>query len=274
MSLVIDQSRSIQPVSLIRAASSADGGCGALDDANKLLARGLETYLSGLTGMRTSVHVSATETLADHGANANRAFRWSAELHPVQFSVGRVGVAQLVDCFYGGGGEPVAPDRPLSTSENRFLDRLAHAVAPLFQAAWKASASFEPTVVSAGAEAPKSTKIVFEVTCGHWSPFAVAFSYAPDTLIALTASAKSDLPGEAEAGEWEQALTALVLAVPFPVRTILAEPEVPIFQLSRLAVGDVLPIRLLPQTDLSVAGIRVARGTVGDHDGRAAFRLD
>jgi flagellar motor switch protein FliM len=73
---------------------------------------------------------------------------------------------------------------------------------------------------------------------------------------------------------WNQDLTALVLTVPFPVRTILAEPEVAISQLSRLAVGDVLSIRLPPQMDLSVGGIRIAKGTVGDHEGRAAFRLD
>lgn len=203
-----------------------------------------------------------------------RAFGWDREVHPVEFGIGRVAIAQLVDCFYGGLGAPVAQDKKLSTSEERFLDRMAEAIASLFGAAWKASASIKPEVVAASEEKPGSTKTEFSVACGEWAPFLISFSYAPSALAFLTASSTTEGMNAEEAALWEQTLTALVLTVPFPVRTILAEPTVPISQLSRLAVGDVLPVRLLPQMDLTVAGVRIAKGTVGDHDGRAAFRLD
>jgi flagellar motor switch protein FliM len=205
-----------------------------------------------------------------------RALGWDPTVDAVELRLARGALAQLVDRFYGGDGNGAHEAKALSASEDRFFDRLAKSVAPLLGAAWRRFRSIEPKLLSSvGAPVPTMVQTL-SVACGDWAPFELKFSYPVATLDWLTATVhgNQDAGEEAARGSWSQDLTALVLTVPFPVRTILAEPEVAISQLSRLAVGDVLSIRVPPQMDLCVAGIRIAKGTVGDQEGRAAFRLD
>ncbi len=73
---------------------------------------------------------------------------------------------------------------------------------------------------------------------------------------------------------WQSGLTRAVMDVPFAVRSVLAEPVVPLSLLMDLKPGDVIPIDLGHEIPLLVAANRFACGTMGHANGRAAIRLD
>jgi flagellar motor switch protein FliM len=61
--------------------------------------------------------------------------------------------------------------------------------------------------------------------------------------------------------------------VPLQVRSVLAEPVVPLTQLLELKAGDVIAIDLVPEVPVMVANRRLGTGLVGTSNGRAAVRL-
>lgn len=275
MSLVTDPARTVAPVSLLRGAPTSTEESSALFAVGSLLGRGLEDYFASATGVPATV-TAKSPTLENGSDNeVRRALGWDKTIDAVELRLARAALAQLVDRFYGGDGNSAEEAKALSASEERFFDRLANSIVPLLGAAWRRFRSIEPELLSSLSAPVPSMVHTFVVACGDWPPFELKFSYPVATLDWLTATVTGNDDASDEAhGSWSQDLTALVLNIPFPVRTILAEPEVAISQLRRLAVGDVLSIRVPAQMDLCVAGIRIAKGTVGDHEGRAAFRLD
>jgi flagellar motor switch protein FliM len=73
--------------------------------------------------------------------------------------------------------------------------------------------------------------------------------------------------------EWRSGLTRAVMGVRFPVRSVLAEPVLPLGRLLELAEGDVIPIEFGPEVPVMVAARRLGTGLVGTANGRAAVRL-
>jgi flagellar motor switch protein FliM len=61
--------------------------------------------------------------------------------------------------------------------------------------------------------------------------------------------------------------------VKLPVRSVLAEPVIPLAQLMTLKPGDIIPISFGPEIPLLVSNNRFARGAVGASNGRAAIRV-
>ena len=65
-----------------------------------------------------------------------------------------------------------------------------------------------------------------------------------------------------------------MLNVHLPVRSVIARPEISLETLFRLSPGDIIPI-ILPQTVPVIANGRVlARGSIGEANGRAAIRIE
>lgn len=275
MTLVKDLTREITPVSLLRPAGETKGET-VLIEVGELLARGLTDYLTMLVG--SPVEISASNPFLASGSQSDRVIRsfgWGSDEEPIEFSLTRHSLAQLVDRYFGGDGSVKDEKRALSPSEERFFDRMADSVAPLFSAAWKRFREINARRVAS--QPISSERMVQELTV-LWDgaePLTIRTEYPVNALAWLLAEAASPSAGEdIDAAQWTQELTALALTVSFPVRTVLAEPEISVSSLTRLAVGDVLPIRVSGQMDLTVAGVRLAKGTVGDQEGRAAFRLD
>jgi flagellar motor switch protein FliM len=72
---------------------------------------------------------------------------------------------------------------------------------------------------------------------------------------------------------WRQELTRSVMNVRFPVRSVLAEPVVPLSTLMALKPGDIIPINVTPNVPVMVGRDRLGVGTVGAANGRAAIQL-
>ena len=81
--------------------------------------------------------------------------------------------------------------------------------------------------------------------------------------------------GEGEADpEWRRRLAGALENVRLPVRSVLARPEMTMSQLMQLKPGDVIPITLPAKAPLIVADRRLAFGTIGEREGKAALMVE
>ena len=62
--------------------------------------------------------------------------------------------------------------------------------------------------------------------------------------------------------------------VSLPVRSVVARPTLSVQELLALRIGDVIPITLAPRVPLLVGNRRLAEGTIGEQEGRAAFQIE
>lgn len=192
---------------------------------------------------------------------------------------------KLVDLYFGGTG--VAPS-PLPTeftpTAEAMIARIAAGFADRLAGAWSELADIgftlgrthaDPSLLTniEGADAVVRTRFV--VTPTHGMGFAVDLLYPAATLkpIATILSARSQPRAEAGNPTWQGALARSVMQVKLPVRSVLAEPVIPLRQLMALKPGDIIPISFGPEIPLLVANRRFARGAVGASNGRAAIRV-
>lgn len=193
-------------------------------------------------------------------------------------------VLEMLDAFFGGEGEaPGALPSEFTPAAEALAARLGAAVAAPVEAAW------EP-VARVGFAAATSANVAAAPDWGADEPVVVTrFGFAEGTRTpayvdlvypmaglkphtgALAAKVKAATT-EVEP-QWRNALTRAVMQVRLPVRSVLAEPVIPLGQLLELKAGDVLPIDFGPEVPVMVAKRRLGTGQVGTANGRAAVRL-
>lgn len=192
---------------------------------------------------------------------------------------------EMLDRFFGGEGEAPEPlPAEFTGSAETLLTRLSETIARQLAPAWELLAKID--FVPAQVFAPLST--VPEIDAGeamvvtrlgiaagdakpHWIdilyPVAALKPYTPS----LTAKV---IGGEPEPEpEWRNGLTRAAMALRLPVRSVLAEPSVPLTTLMALKPGDVIPISFGPDVPVMVARQQIGAGTVGTANGQAAIRL-
>jgi flagellar motor switch protein FliM len=86
--------------------------------------------------------------------------------------------------------------------------------------------------------------------------------------------AKSHDEASVRGSEWRERLAAAVGEVRVQARTVLARPQLSLSELMQLQPGDVIPVSLPARVPLLVEGRRIAVGAVGEHDGRAALKIE
>lgn len=195
-------------------------------------------------------------------------------------------VCRLVDAFYGGSGV-IAPKRAkeFTATEENLIARLAEALIGTLAEAWAEIIPAKPSLrareTNIGfvtlAKADESIA-VSQFTIEPWPGQAatVEFLYPLAGLRSVEAALAAKMPEEvgAKTAEWKAKLDAAVGEVRVEARTVLARPELPLSELMRLEVGDVIPVSLPHLVPLIVEGRRIAIGAVGEHDGRAALRIE
>jgi flagellar motor switch protein FliM len=115
----------------------------------------------------------------------------------------------------------------------------------------------------------------FGIAAGEGKPQHIDIVYPVAALKPHTNSLVAKVHGvevEIEA-EWRSGLTRAVMGVKLPIRSVLAEPVVPLSLLLDLKAGDVIPIDFGPEVPVMVAERRLGTGLVGTANGRAAVRL-
>ena len=115
----------------------------------------------------------------------------------------------------------------------------------------------------------------FGIAAGTAKPVFLDLVYPVAALKPHGASLTAKVHGRAATPDpaWRQGLTRAAMAVRFPVRSVLAEPHVPLSLLMNLKVGDVIPVSFGAEVPVMVGNDRLGTGTVGTSNGRAAVRL-
>ncbi len=257
------------------------------------LAKSLKTVFEPLVGegVRCWAEPLAVQRFADY--KSERPDGLTAWL-PLAMSPGR-GRAQIViegkfafemlDRFFGGEGEAPHPmPTELTGSTETLLKRLSADIAAQLGSAWEmlAQIDFAPVELlaplSAAPEIDGNDALVITrlgVAAGDAKPHWIDLLYPVAALKPYTPSLTAKvIGGEAEPEpEWRSGLTRAALAVRLPVRSVLAEPVVPVSMLMALKPGDVIPISFGPDVPIMVSRHKIGLGTVGTANGHAAIRL-
>jgi flagellar motor switch protein FliM len=192
---------------------------------------------------------------------------------------------EMLDRFFGGDGEAAQPlPAEFTGSAETLLTRLSASIAAQLAPAWELLARIEfapaPVVapLSAVPEIDAGEAMVVTrlgVAAGEAKPQWIDILYPVAALKPYTPSLTAKvIGGEPEPEpEWRNGLTRAAMALRLPVRSVLAEPVVPLTTLMALKPGDVIPIAFGPDVPVMVARQQIGSGTVGTANGRAAIRL-
>lgn len=195
-------------------------------------------------------------------------------------------VSRLVDAFYGGSGAQ-APRRAreFTPTEESLLGRLCEAVIGALAETWSEIVPVRPqlraretNVGFAGLATADEQVAVARFTIAPWSGHStiveILYPVAGLRSIEPELAARSTDDATAKCGEWRDRLGNAVGEIRIEARTVLARPELSLAELMQLQAGDIIPVSLTKHVPLIVAGRRIALGTVGEHDGRAALKID
>lgn len=189
-------------------------------------------------------------------------------------------VLELLDLFFGGTGAVPSPlPTEFSPAAEAMAARIGQSVAGPLGAAWEplTHASFVPGTVETGAPIDGDDAVIvtrFGIAAGSATPAFVDIVYSVAALKPHGASLTGKVLDKAEPDPaWRNGLTRAAMQVRFPVRSVLAEPVVPLAMLMELKAGDVIPISIDANVPVMVGRDRLGCGTVGTANGRAAIRL-
>ncbi|WP_414714140.1 flagellar motor switch protein FliM [Sphingomonas sp.] len=192
-------------------------------------------------------------------------------------------VLELLDLFFGGSGStpPTLPTE-FSPAAEAMIARLGATIVGPLAAAWEPLARIDfavgrveanPAMLGIG---PEDALIVtrFGLATEGGEPVHLDLLYPVAAMKPHGASLAGRVLDKVEPDPaWRTALTRAAMNVRFPVRSVLAEPVVPLSLLMNLKAGDVIPISFGANVPVMVGGDRLGVGTVGVSNGLAAVRL-
>jgi flagellar motor switch protein FliM len=269
------------------------GDLQALAQVNQRLARALRTLFEPM--------LRQTVTVAAEAVAVERFDAYLAQRNTDLSSVTLIGMAplsgqamlvldgaltfRLVDVYFGGPGlapNPM-PTEFTATAEAMiarvacgFTDRLGGAWAELAEIAFQIGRTeANPAMLSSISDEDRVVRTRFQLTIGESRPVSIDLLYPAASLKPISAilSSKVQSRRQAEDPAWQSRLTRAIMGVKLPVRSVLAEPMIPLAQLMSLKAGDIIPISFGPEIPLLVSNNRFARGAVGASNGRAAIRV-
>lgn len=192
-------------------------------------------------------------------------------------------VFELLDLFFGGtGAAPAVMPGEFSPAAEAMVARLGGMIARPLIAAWEPLAPLDFAVGRVEANpallgVPAEDALIvtrFGFASADEPPVCIDLLYPVDALKPHGPTLTGKVLDKAEPDPaWRTALTRAAMNVTFPVRSVLAEPVVPLSLLMNLKPGDVIPISFGAEVPVMVGGDRFACGTVGASNGQAAVRL-
>ncbi len=186
---------------------------------------------------------------------------------------------EMLDLFFGGAGAaPLPMPAEFSPAADAMAVRIAGMFAEAMGAAWEplTRVSFQAGRMEQAADIDgEDAVIVTRVGVdAPGQPMFVDILYPVVALKPHGATLTGKVLDKAEPDPaWRNALARATMGVRFPVRSVLAEPVVPLSVLMELKAGDVIPITIAPDVPVMVGRDRLGCGTVGTSNGRAAIRL-
>lgn len=194
-------------------------------------------------------------------------------------------VLEMLDRFFGGNGEtPKTLPNEFSPAAEAMVARVAAMLAPPLMSAWEPLAKLEfipgrlegnPALLT-GLDADDAMVVTrFGMAKGDSEPRFLDLVYPVAVLRPHTPQLRGKVVGKTAEPDpsWTGQLTKAAMAIRFPVRSVLAEPQITLGRLMELEVGDVIPIAFGKDVPVMVGGDRFGVGTVGTSNGKAAIKL-
>lgn len=194
-------------------------------------------------------------------------------------------VLELLDQFFGGPGDAPNPlPSEFSPAAEAMVGRLGLMLVRPLQSAWEplSRIDFTPGHPEASpallADFDVDDAVVvtrFGIAAGANPPNFFDIVYPVSALKPHAPSLTGKVHGRTAEPDpaWRSGLMRTAMGVRFPVRSVLAEPMIPISKLMALKTGDVIPITFGAEVPVMVGGDRLGAGTVGTSNGRAAIKL-
>ena len=197
-------------------------------------------------------------------------------------------VGRLVDAFYGGTGASSASSsrkREFTAAEERLLGKLTEGVVAAVIESWGEIVALEPQLAARETNAGYATLVRgdesvvvqrFSVAGGGPGASSIDLVFPLAAMRVYEAQLSAKVHAEASSGdsEFRWRMAKALENVSFPVRSVVARPTLSVKELLALKVGDVIPIQLAPRVPLIVGNRRLAEGTIGEQEGRAAFQIE
>ena len=195
-------------------------------------------------------------------------------------------VLEMVDLFFGGTGTVPDPmPGEFTPTAEAMIGRATAALAEHMATAGNAVAEIDfragrsesnPAMLSHidGEERVVVTRFTMALGEGRSSTVDILYPVKALKPIAGVLGAKVQSRRGGGDPAWLGGLTRAVMNVKLPVRSVLAEPVIPLAKLMALQAGDIIPISFGPEVPLLVAENRFARGAGGAANGRAAIRVN
>ncbi|MCW9024335.1 MAG: flagellar motor switch protein FliM [Gammaproteobacteria bacterium] len=190
----------------------------------------------------------------------------------------------LVDNFYGGVGRHAKIEgREFSATEQRVISMVLDDIFQDLMVAWKPVLSLEFQFVSSEvnpqfANIVSPTEVVVVSTFhieldGGSGDFQVTMPYAMLEPIRelLDAGVQSDVTEKDE--RWAISLREDIKSAEIHLSSTLTEVEMNLDKLSKLKVGDILPIDMPDEVVVSAEGVPVFRGSYGVSNGNKAIKI-
>jgi len=199
--------------------------------------------------------------------------------------VSRLFLTGCVDCFFGGqfDGESCAQGK-LNRSEIGMIDRVANAIGNSLADSW--SVVNETTVRYAGyvhdkddlemeLDDPNVLVSKARIALSGHAIEAIDFVQSIDGLVAIEPQLQRPVSRETNSVDpaWQRSMKDSFEQVYMPVRSVLARPTMDLSQLSRLAVGDILPVSPTDNVPLIIGDRVFAHGSIGEQNGGVAFKI-
>ncbi|RIA44520.1 flagellar motor switch protein FliM [Hephaestia caeni] len=195
-------------------------------------------------------------------------------------------VLEMLDRFFGGPGvAPAAIPNEFSATAEMMAARVARQLAAPLTVAWEplVRLGFEAGNVEVNAsmladldadDAMVVTRFGIAAGDGEHRRLDLVYPVAALKPHTLSLTGKVHTKSAEPEPEWRNGITRAVMAVQFPVRSVLAEPVISLARLMELKEGDVIPISFGPEVPVMIGTDRFGAGTVGTSNGRAAIRLN
>ena len=283
----------VQTYAFGRGESQAPMMLSGLDRLGEKLGRRIRALVEPICGVRPQVEAQDAQLL-DFAA-------WSAQVPPfTSISIYRMSplkgqvllrmdaamISTLVDCFYGGiGNRPLPPRGEFTPTEDRLIARLSESLLARLVETWADILPLEPalimreTGVGFAASAQPGDQMVVQrfmisITRDQLWPVDLVFPLA--ALRAVEPLMGTKLPADDEQSDpvWQARIARRMRDIRLPARTVLARPNLSLAELMQLKVGDVIPVTIGRSLPLIVGNRIVARGSIGEQDGRAAFQIE
>lgn len=194
-------------------------------------------------------------------------------------------VGSLVDAWFGGKGTPPAKRASEFTpAEERTIQSLTAKMHHALADAWAEVAPLK--FVAVGHECQPHFAAVledrdevlvtrFSITMPSGAVSSIDIVYPLQALKPLMASLRSKViegPATVDSA-WGRRLQESVLEIELPVRSVLAEPVLPLGDVLALRVGDILPIQVPEVVRLLVDRTPFRQGALGEAGGTAAVMI-